>query len=1116
MPPDTCIDDQPGFPHFNQNGSQSEHEPALASAVTNTSKPSKPPKAESPYPTSTSKSNDCHSDHPTKHNSWIGSSSTLPATPFNHKHRSPPNQTVFSSTHPDCSRRAIAKSAAQNTLNTPSTSPCAPEKSGGRLWATWRKCETLDARYTSGCILPIVTALFKVAFYSLITRFCVQSRIKSFASMWLPNGFSVGLALTAWSRKEFWILSFLMLASLLPLTKASNAWETTGVFMLINILDCIMAFLIIARFANGWAWKDSWLYLKFRNDSAEYDESDKKKERPRLALGDWKTAAVIVIASIVSAFVRGLIGARLLPIASNQPLVDYPLQAFRMFCSDGLGHILFIPFFVSLDFNTTVSFPSFKTSPAKFTFAILCPILIVVNELTSSTYIPSSEANLRFLSFFFSFPIILGCGVVAGPIGFTFSTLCLGIAAFFSIIVIPRPSDDSLIEKFLDETANKLFRLQSFITIAVISSLVFIVMQEQKEKAYRELERANKEKSAFMAFLCHELRNPLHAIMNVGAFLKEQSDERRKSMEESEIIRVGDHVVDEDEATMCDAICESSRYMADLINDVLDTSKFEAGKVELEHKPCNLPQTLNSVVLPIREHLRVKGVDFRMDVQFESEDCANGGLPELVDIDGTRFKQVLSNLLSNAVKFTPEGGSVGLSVKVEGAGSPKNERKINALNASLSAISDQNNSRRYKFGIFKFLRKRANRTPPTTPDSPQLEGVFVAKSLDTEEQPETTKQTINLLITVTDTGPGIPPDYLPSLFRPYHQAPTPYTNPSPAISKSKPESQDAGYKISKVGEMGGTGLGLSIVKQIVDLWGGDVSVESKVGAGSTFYVVLPVVVSKRGVLSGEYFEARKGEEDLGMTIAGESSLFREVGINRMESLETVAASSMDILPQPRCASPVVAPIPPSSSTAPRPRPQVDCVPNPPSSLPTVSPSLAPLTNTQLAIPAPITSQESLLGTIKNRPPSSSDFANLRVLIVDDSSINRKILSKLMKLLGVKNIQECSNGLEALEAVSGSSFTVDSLSDTGPFSRMSESLGKFDMIFMDIQMPVLDGTEATRLLRSWGFQTPIVAVTGNHIADKDGFLRHGFDALAPKPFLKGDAEKLLRQWCLTTR
>ncbi|KAJ3412478.1 hypothetical protein HDV05_000680 [Chytridiales sp. JEL 0842] len=1003
---------------------------------------------------------------------------------------------------------------SKSTTTTTTTTPAAPtattfappnpliENDSAPIWLseTWNSWKAFDARQTSGYLLPSLTALIKIAFYAIVTYFSIQARIKDFASVWFVNSLSISFLLSSWCRKEFWLLVVGMTVVHVPVTKIQNSWEVTFVFLFINFFDSLLVFLIISRFANGISWKESWLYLNFGKNA----RGREGKLQARLSLGDWKTATTIVFASIIASFLRGVIGAACLVKIYKQSWERYLIQVFRMFCADGLGLILLIPFCVSLSFQSAVPLPKLKTSPWKFSLAILCPLLLILIELAIPSFEISDNSGdaLPFISYLISFPIILCCGVVAGPVGFTFSTLCLGVSAVISIIVLPkRPQDPTLIDPFLDNAANKLFRLQWFLIIAVISSLVFIVMQEQKERAYRDLERANAEKSAFMSFLCHELRNPLHAIMNVGAFLKEETDVRRKSFEEANCLKSG-HVTDDDGVGMCDAICESSRYMADLINDVLDTSKFEAGKVQLEHKPCNLSSILSSVVLPVREHLRVKGVDFKMDAQFEGKERGSGGLPNLVEIDSTRFKQVLSNLLSNAVKFTPEGGSVNLSVKVADAGSLRRGKKLSAPGqhtlrsprTSLCSTSNQPTTQQKILSMLQSLfNSRPSNTSATAATAPPLEGIVIAQSPEARRHSSSTvemrKRTVNLLVTLTDTGPGIPPDHLLSLFRPYHQAPTPYVSASPGAPNSK-NSKSVGYKISKVDEMGGTGLGLSIVKQIVDLWGGDVSVESKLGSGATFTVLLPVVVYEAdssgaisgGVLGTDVFE----ELDTIKMTGGPSNVDGETAVLPSKQIRYATGAEIHA---------IVAP-PDNVLESSLRSPQISSVSQPAQS------SETPLPQPEPSLP---------LLTTNHNPPAFAEFAAVRVLIVDDSSINRKILSKLMQVLGVKIIQERANGLEALEAVTGTSLSIESLPSTRPLSEC-EHAEKFDIIFMDIQMPVLDGIKSIHYLRLWGCRAPVVAVTGNHISDKERFLQHGFDMLAPKPFLKADAERLLRSLC----
>ncbi|KAJ3412476.1 hypothetical protein HDV05_000678 [Chytridiales sp. JEL 0842] len=960
-----------------------------------------------------------------------------------------------------------------------------------RLSATVQSLKALDARITYAFTLPTITALLKVAFYALVIYLCKVARIGPFAPFWFPNGLAVGYLLTSWCAKEFWLIVVGMAAVHVPMVKMLDSWENTWVFMGINIIETLVAFLIIGRFANGWAWKDSWLYLNFTAKGRDEAESVKRRGLT-LALGHPSTAFAIFLAVIVGALLGATLGAALIIALLGQSWDHYSDHMFRLFCGDGLGLILLIPFFVSLGFNTSVKLPDFKRAPCTFAIAVLCPLLIILIEvLVSATTTANTGDPLPFLSYFLSFPLVAWCGVLAGPIGFTFATLCLGIAAVIAIIVLPtRPQDPALLGAFLNIAAAKIERLQWFLIIVVITSLLFIVMQEQKERAYQDLETANHQKSTFMAFLCHELRNPLHAIINVGSFLAEECVARQKATDGRGV------TIEQDEVGMCNAICESSRYMADLINDVLDTAKFEAGKVRLDHQLCDLPQVINSIVSPVKEHLRIKGVNFSMDAQLELREGGHGGLPPLVEMDGTRFRQVLSNLMSNAVKFTPEGGKVELSVKFEELERRSHQSQTASQIPSFSRTQDHSTRQR---GFFHFLRRSRTALETALP----LEEIVVAENSEARSrQLSTQKRLVNLEIRLSDNGPGIPPDHLPSLFRPYYQAPSPY-------SRQLPTQHQGSFSTSRAGEMGGTGLGLSIVKQIVDLWGGEVSVESELGSGSTFRVMLPVVVHEGDLHvehRGEVLEHSTQPEEV-KEMGGLEECTDKTGSGVLKSAPAMGATESmqsNVLPVGEGQASSSSMSPKLSILTPPASPSL-LWSAPSSSTPSeMQPPIPPLPPATLTISSPI-----------QTPRTSSEFADVRVLIVDDSSINRKILSKILQLLGVKIIQECSNGLEALEAVSGASLSLDSLSHTDYSAKRvtpnseGEHAKTFDIIFMDIQMPVLDGMVSTRVLRSWGCKTPIVAVTGNHISDKEGFLQHGFDALAPKPFLKVDAEKLLK-------
>lgn len=231
------------------------------------------------------------------------------------------------------------------------------------------------------------------------------------------------------------------------------------------------------------------------------------------------------------------------------------------------------------------------------------------------------------------------------------------------------------------------------------------------------LEVASRHKSEFLANMSHELRTPLNAVIGFSEVLQERM--------------FGE--LNDKQAEYVQDILASGRHLLSLINDILDLSKVEAGRMELELAPFHLPAALESALTLLRERATRHGVTLGLEVDER--------LAEFVG-DERKIRQVVLNLLSNAVKFTPEGGRV----------------EVRAL----------------------------------------LEDTVVR-------------------ISVTDTGAGIAPEDQAKIFEAFSQVGT-----------------DQARKHE------GTGLGLTLTRRFVELHGGEISVESAVGKGSTFAFTLPV------------------------------------------------------------------------------------------------------------------------------------------------------------------------------------------------------------------------------------------------------------------------------------
>ena len=183
--------------------------------------------------------------------------------------------------------------------------------------------------------------------------------------------------------------------------------------------------------------------------------------------------------------------------------------------------------------------------------------------------------------------------------------------------------------------------LQTFSDQAVIAIENVRLFNEIRDKS-RQLEIANRHKSEFLANMSHELRTPLNAIIGFSEVL----DERY----------FGE--LNEKQAEYVRDIHSSGRHLLTLINDILDLSKIEAGRMELDLADFDLPAALQNALTLVRERAQRHGIDLGLQV-----DPALG----IFRADERKFKQIMLNLLSNAVKFTPEGGKVGVAAKRNGS-----------------------------------------------------------------------------------------------------------------------------------------------------------------------------------------------------------------------------------------------------------------------------------------------------------------------------------------------------------------------------------------------------------------------------------------------------------------
>ncbi|MEM7538556.1 MAG: response regulator [Chloroflexota bacterium] len=287
---------------------------------------------------------------------------------------------------------------------------------------------------------------------------------------------------------------------------------------------------------------------------------------------------------------------------------------------------------------------------------------------------------------------------------------------------------------------------------------------QELKRAKEEAEVANQAKSTFLSQMTHELRTPMNGVLGMATLLSDTN-------------------LDAEQYDMLNTLRGSGQTLLTIINDILDLSKIEANKLELEKVPFDIQTCLENTFDLFRPVASAKGLSLTYQIKTS--------VPTRLVQDEARIRQVLTNLVSNALKFTERGGiEVTVSARPIGATASSTPGSTSCPDPLTSTDSSPPTD-------------AATVTAATTPSPPS--------------PPDTTLY--ELCFAITDTGIGIPEDRLTQLFRPFTQV-------DASISR----------------KYGGTGLGLAISQQIVHLMEGRIWVESRLETGSTFYFT---IIAKR-------------------------------------------------------------------------------------------------------------------------------------------------------------------------------------------------------------------------------------------------------------------------------